>query len=103
MAAILYTCIKRNNMKNMLISRNARLNEEFGSKRDSNPQSHSHTKSSLSGFSDQDLKLVPIFDQRLDPTQFYMQWERNGSNTSLKDNEDYSRRLRVANPNEDLE
>lgn len=40
-----------------------------------------------------------VFDQRVDPNQFYMRWEQNGSQASLQDNDDYSRRvLRVANP-----
>lgn len=68
------------------------------------PQSLGHVRNSSSAFSDSDMKLVPIFDQRVDPNQLYMRWDQNASATSLQDNEDYSRRvLRVANPNEDNE
>lgn len=57
----------------------------------------SHNKSV--SLSDQDIQFVPIFDQRVDPNQFYMHWEKAGSRASLQDNEDYSRKvLRVANP-----
>lgn len=64
----------------------------------SSPTSPKHMRSTSSAFSN-DMNLVPIFDQRVDPNQFYMRWEQNGSRTSLQDNEDYSRKvLRVANP-----
>lgn len=67
-----------------------------------NSRSPSHMRNSSSAFSDSEMKLVPIFDQRVDPNQLYMRWDQNASATSLQDNQDYSRRvLRVANPNED--
>lgn len=59
------------------------------------PGSHNRSGS----MSDNDVQFVPIFDQRVDPNQFYMRWEKAGSRASLQDNEDYSRKvLRVANP-----
>lgn len=59
------------------------------------PGSHNLSAS----LSDNEVQFVPIFDQRVDPNQFYMRWEKAGSRASLQDNEDYSRKvLRVANP-----
>lgn len=56
---------------------------------------HHRHDSAGSPFNDESV----VFDQRVDPNQFYMRWEQNGSKASLQDNDDYSRRvLRVANP-----
>lgn len=48
---------------------------------------------------DNGQSIVPVVDQRLDPTQIFMRWDENDSRRSLADEHDYSRRvLRVANP-----
>lgn len=67
---------------------------------DKSPRSRSHRESFA--VLDDDPTLVPIFDQRVDPTQMYMRWDNATSQQSLQDNQDYSRRvLRVANPDGD--
>jgi cell wall integrity and stress response component len=46
--------------------------------------------------------IVPItVDQRLDPGQMFMRWDQNDSRRSLQDEHDYSRKLRVTNPDYD--
>ncbi|PRT55363.1 Cell wall integrity and stress response component 4 [Wickerhamiella sorbophila] len=68
------------------------------------PKGSFYHRRQASGVSDADTNLVPIFDQRMEPTQMYMHWDQSESQISLADHEDYSRRvLRVANPDAENE
>ncbi|CAN6665463.1 hypothetical protein TRVA0_037S00386 [Trichomonascus vanleenenianus] len=77
----------------------------YGSSQLKRDQSAATTLAGL-GFDEKariDSTIVPItVDQRLDPGQMFMQWDHNDSRRSLQDEHDYSRKLRVTNPDSRL-